>query len=336
MNKTKFEELAIDFLGKLFSTLDEKQIKIAEHWDIDHLCYRVDSLKRYEELKKSFSDFGKLLIESDVNGRPIATFKLNFCVSFRHWSIDVVELPAPKPSKTTPEGFEHIEVVCDLPFSQLEESFKHLKLDLGGLKKDFNQEFEIDLGLRNIKFHHLCLESVIRLEENKPIFKALTASMILKSFKQYTPFVAGTFPLGLQVENSDLDILMCAQNIDQLSDELKERYGHFSHYKAQRVFVDELDSLIVNFSFEQVSFEVFAQNKPVAFQKAFTHFQIEERLLKMGGDEFQKAVITQRQEGLKTEPAFAQVLGLKSDPFNELLILQKATNEKLRNILESL
>lgn len=336
MNKTKFEKLAIDFLGKLFSTLDEKQIKIAEHWDIDHLCYRVDSLKRYEELKKSFSDFGKILIESDVNGRPIATFKLNFSVSFRNWSIDVVELPAPKPSKIIPEGFEHIEVVCDLPFSKLEESFKHLKLDLGGLKKDFNQEFEIDLGLRNIKFHHLSLESVIRLEENKSIFKALTASRILESFKQYTPFLAGTFPLGLQVENSDLDILMYAQNLDQLNDELKERYGHFSDYKVQRIFVDELDSLIVNFRFEQISFEIFAQKKPVVFQKAFTHFQIEERLLKIGGDKFQKAVITQRLEGLKTEPAFAQVLRLKSDPFNELLILQKATNEKLRNILESL
>lgn len=280
MNKIKFEELAIEFLSKLFSTLDENKIKIAEHWDIDHLCYRVDSLKRYEELKKSFSDFGKLLIESDVNGRPIATFKLNSCVSFRKWSIDVVELPAPKPSKTTPEGFEHIEVVCDLPFSELEESFKHLKLDLGGLKKDFNQEFEIDLGLRNIKFHHLTLESVIRVEENKPIFKALTASRILESFKQYTPFLAGTFPLGLQVENSDLDILMCAQNLDQLNDELKERYGHFSDYKVQRIFVDGLNSLIVNFSFEHVSFKVFAQNKVITSQKGFTHFQFEERSLK--------------------------------------------------------
>ena len=336
MNKNQFEELAVDFLNQLFLILNDKQISIAAHWDIDHLCYRVDSLERYEELKKVFSDFGKLLIESDVNGRPIATFKLNSCISFKKWSIDVVELPAPKPSKKTAEGFEHIEVVCDEPFSELEERFKHLKLDLGGLKKDFNQEFEIDLGLRNMKFHHLSLESVIRVEDNKQIFNALSDSKILESFKKYTPFVAGTFPLGVQVKNSDLDILMFSQNLDQLSSELKVSYGHLSDYKVERGPVDGMDSLIVNFIFDSVPFQVFAQNRPVVFQKAFVHFQIEERLLKMGGDKFQRAVKKLRQEGLKTEPAFAQLLGIKKDPYNEMFVLQRSTDEELRKMLESL
>lgn len=169
MNKNIFEEKAVDFLVNLFSILDELQVKIASHWDIDHLCYRVDSIKRYEELKSSFLNLGSLLIESEVNGRQIATFKLNSPIVFRDWFIDVVELPSPKLSKPMREGFEHIEVVCDLSFRELEDKYKHLKLDLSGLAKENNKEFKIDLGEISLKFHHISLESVIRAEKEEAI-----------------------------------------------------------------------------------------------------------------------------------------------------------------------
>lgn len=335
MNKIKFEELAVEFLEKLFKTLADAKIEIAPHWDIDHLCYRVDSLNRYEELKTSFLTFGHLLIESDVNGRPIATFKLNSSIIFKEWSIDVVELPAPKPSKPTPEGFEHIEVVCNESFSDLEVKYKHLKLDLGGLKKDFNQEFEIDLGERNLKFHHMSLESVIRVEENKLVFNTLAESKILKVFKKFEPFVAGTFPLGIHTEHSDIDILMNAEDLDEVESMLKAEYGTLAGFTSHRLDVDDLETLIVNFNLNTTPFEIFAQNRMVTKQKAYLHFQIEERLLKIGGDKFKKIIVEKRQSGLKTEPAFAQALGIKGDAYNELLLLQKVSDSKLRKMLES-
>lgn len=336
MNKIRFESLATDFLEKLFVTLEKSQIDIAPHWDIDHLCYRVDSLKRYEELKGVFLTFGKLLIESDVNGRPIATFKLDSHIKFRDWVIDVVELPAPKASKPVKEGFEHIEVVCDVSFRELEEKYKHLKLDLGGLKKDFNQEFEIDLGERNIKFHHMSLESVIRVEENKTVFRALSDSFILKTFKQYSPFIAGTFPLGIHTKNSDIDVLMEAQDLNVLEESLKSHYGEHEDFENLRSFVDGQETLIVNFTYEHVAFEVFAQSRAVVEQKAYKHFQVEERLLKLGGDLFKESVMGFRQDGSKTEPAIAETLGIEADPYNELLILQKADTAKLLKVLESI
>lgn len=335
MNKIKFEELAVEFLEKLFKTLADSKIEIASHWDIDHLCYRVDSLDRYEELKNNFLTFGRLLIESDVNGRPIATFKLNSSVVFKEWSIDVVELPAPKPSKPTKEGFEHIEVVCDESFSDLEGKYKHLKLDLGGLKKDFNQEFEIDLGERNLKFHHMSLESVIRVEENKMIFSALEESTFLKKFKQYTPFVAGTFPLGVYTKQSDLDVLMYATNLNELESALKTEYGDCDGFTSEHLQVDGLETLIVNFILNEVPFEIFAQDKDVVKQKAYLHFQIEERLLKLGGEQFKRAVIEKRHNGFKTEPAFGACLGITGDAYSELLLLQKVADSKLRKALES-
>ena len=335
MNKIKFEELALDFLNQLFNKLTQEKIEIAPHWDIDHLCYRVDSLNRYEELKSLFTTFGKQLIESDVNGRPIATFKLNSAIVFKEWAIDVVELPAPKVSKPTKEGFEHIEVVCDDAFSDLEAKYKHLKLDLGGLKKDFNQEFEIDLGERNLKFHHMSLESVIRVEENKQIFKALEESKILKNFKKFTPFVAGTFPLGVHTHKSDLDVLMYAENLNELKDLLHADYGHLEAFTSRIDMVDDLETLIVNFNFLNTPFEIFAQNKAVVKQKAYLHFQVEERLLKIGGSKLLKKIQDYRLKELKTEPAFAHALNLEGDAYSELLLLQRASNLQLMKIVES-
>lgn len=39
--------------------------------------------------------FGHLLGETQVNGRPIATFRLHEPVRYQQWRIDALELPAP-------------------------------------------------------------------------------------------------------------------------------------------------------------------------------------------------------------------------------------------------
>ncbi|RYZ67052.1 MAG: hypothetical protein EOP09_11685, partial [Proteobacteria bacterium] len=76
MDVSEFESLAHLFLEGLFQDLEKAGVLLPSHWRIDHLCYRVDSLARYEIVKTEFVKFGRLLTESPVNGRPIATYKL--------------------------------------------------------------------------------------------------------------------------------------------------------------------------------------------------------------------------------------------------------------------
>ena len=161
----EFHQQAQFFLELLFDDLKNKSVEIPAHWMIDHLCYRVESQERYQELKSQFSEYSELLIESPVGGRLISTFKLKEPVLFRGWSIPLVELPAPKVFKKVQEGFEHIEVVSDLPFSEIEAKYPGMEWDRSGLKKGFNQELEMVLGQRNVKFHHQSLEKVIELEK---------------------------------------------------------------------------------------------------------------------------------------------------------------------------
>ncbi len=323
--------MALEFLDLLFIDLTEKQISIPAHWDIDHLCYRTDSLSQYDALKKCFATFAHLLIESDVNGRPIATYKLNQAIHFKEWMIDVVELPAPKASKPTSAGFEHIEVVCDVPFAYFEKHFSHLDLHTEGLKKDFNQELEINLGQRNLKFHHLFLESVINTEKSKA-FSDLQSSAILKDFKQYRPLVAGTIPLGVEVADSDLDILMTSENLHELRDQLTQSYCSEENFSTSIKAFSGADTLLCSFTHQRRDFEVFAQNFESVQQSAYAHFQIEERLLKIKGQNFRQQILKLRQEGLKTEPAFATALGIDADPYLTLLKLQKLSNRDLQRL----
>jgi predicted metalloenzyme YecM len=58
---------------------------------------------------------GRLLIESMVGGRPIATYKLHQAIPLINGKvIDVLEVPSPKKGSFYKRGLEHIEIV--VPF----------------------------------------------------------------------------------------------------------------------------------------------------------------------------------------------------------------------------
>jgi uncharacterized protein len=155
------------FLEQIFAKMHENEIHLKNHWNIDHLCFRVETDTDYSHYKNVFSGLGRLLIESPVGGRLISTYKLTEPIKYKNYSIDVIELPAPKPGKKTIDGFEHFEVVCDVSFDEIKKMYPHCEFDETGLKKDFNKELEILLGDYAIKFHHQSLEDVIEAELKK-------------------------------------------------------------------------------------------------------------------------------------------------------------------------
>lgn len=334
MNKHEFIEQALEFLEKIFSEIHKKNITIEKHWSVDHLCYRTLSLEVYENLKLEFQKFSKLLIESEVNGRPISTFKLNKPIRFLNWDIHLVELPAPKKGKLTIEGFEHIEVVCDVSFEEIKNRYPKNAFNESGLIKNFNQELEISFGESAIKFHHLSLESVVRLESNKTVFLAIENLGVLKSLKEFKPLIAGTYPLGIQNSTSDVDVLVCSHNLILLRDKVVNQFQHHKNFKISEVSVGGEPTFFSSFEFDGIAFEIFAQNIESVRQRGYLHFLIEERLLMLGGDSLKNKIIEQRKHGYKTEPAFAKVLNLHGDPYMELLTLQTMDEEQLRRLIE--
>ena len=130
----------------------------------DHLCYRVKTLLEYVAYKNFLSEWGTLLADSPINGRPIAVFKLSRGFKTPSGVIRVVELPAPKAGLDYATGFEHAEFVIPDSFEEFQGRYLQSKFIVGP-PKPLNAELALPLQSGQAKFHQLSLERVIEIEK---------------------------------------------------------------------------------------------------------------------------------------------------------------------------
>ncbi|ORY06078.1 Glyoxalase/Bleomycin resistance protein/Dihydroxybiphenyl dioxygenase [Basidiobolus meristosporus CBS 931.73] len=160
------------FVTQVLHTLHGHGIDVSENM-MDHVCYRVESLSEYEECKLELSSKGCLLIENNIGGRPIATFKLNNPIlvtdpiSKQVREVRVIELPSPKTGSFYKTGLEHVEFVIADSFEHFISKHEKLSFSTKGSFKPVNPEISLkfkELGF-SVKFHHMPLEQVIELEK---------------------------------------------------------------------------------------------------------------------------------------------------------------------------
>ena len=70
------------FLDRIFAALEKVKIDVS-HYKLDHICFRVENNDEYYEKKNELLSFASLLYETLVNGRPIATYRLNTPIQYK-------------------------------------------------------------------------------------------------------------------------------------------------------------------------------------------------------------------------------------------------------------
>ncbi len=138
------------------------------------------------------------------------------------------------------------------------------------------------------------------------------------SLGKFDPVLAGTFPINIDIETSDLDIICCWENKQEFISTLQKHFGNKNKFSLRETMLSDNETVVANFEIDQYAFEVFGQNIPVKNQHAYRHMMVEYEILVLKGEEFRKQVVELKRAGLKTEPAFAQLLGLQN-PYEELL-----------------
>lgn len=157
-------------------------------------------------------------------------------------------------------------------------------------------------------------------EIQKKGFQAITSLGILNLLKEYTPVVVGTLPLDLFLEKSDIDIICCFSDGEDFAEKVFFDLELITpNFYINRKPLSGIDSLITTFEYEDFRFEIVAQKIPVREQAAFRHMVAEWRILSERDASFRKQILELKNNGIKTEPAFAQLLGLTGDPYQELL-----------------
>jgi predicted metalloenzyme YecM len=153
------------FLKQILQEIVDEGFDLSDFSQMDHMCYRVPSLERYELKKQELAQVSKLLGEAQINGRPIAVFRLNKPIYYDNWRIDTVELPAPKEGVKVDEGLEHVELVLFDAKEEFLKKYAGKQFEMQSADRGINPEIGFRLPTYTVKFHLLSLPTVVYLEK---------------------------------------------------------------------------------------------------------------------------------------------------------------------------
>jgi len=156
-------------------------------------------------------------------------------------------------------------------------------------------------------------------QKQQQAFEILTQNKVLSKLAEFDPILVGTIPINIDIENSDLDIICHWKNKTDFREKLNSVFGKENEFSIREAIINDKESIIANFKINDFEIEVFGQNIPTKDQNGYKHMLIEYEILQSKGENFRLEIIKLKQNGYKTEPAFAFLLGLKGDPYVELL-----------------
>ncbi|MDO6761874.1 DUF4269 domain-containing protein [Tamlana sp. 2_MG-2023] len=162
-------------------------------------------------------------------------------------------------------------------------------------------------------------------ERQKLAFYEIKHHRIFEILEKYNPILTGTIPIGIDLPESDLDIICECENHSEFKNCLTKEFSEKENFKVYSKNQNGIESTVAEFKTDNFLFEIFGQNIPTEKQNAYRHMIIENRILNEKGADFKKKIKKLKSDGLKTEPAFAELLGLKGNPYTELLKLEIKT-----------
>lgn len=139
----------------------------------------------------------------------------------------------------------------------------------------------------------------------------------MEKLTAYTPLLCGTIPINIAIAGSDLDIICQWQHKEVFTSEITMLFSGYNDFIIRDNTA--INAVIASFICDGFPVEVFGQSIPTTAQHAYRHMLIEHKILEQRGEVFRKKIIRLKEQGYKTEPAFAKLLGLESNPYTALL-----------------
>ncbi len=126
------------------------------------MCYRVETVERYEELKTLLSSSHHLADESLINGRKISIFQLSTPINYKGYLITALKLPSPSETFYA-EGWEHVEFIVQ-SLTGFKRRHKNLKFNEKNIDRKINPEISLSFKNCSAKFHERPILEVVVLQ----------------------------------------------------------------------------------------------------------------------------------------------------------------------------
>lgn len=156
-------------------------------------------------------------------------------------------------------------------------------------------------------------------ERQQKAFEVLNENLILQKLSDFDATLIGTIPINIDIASSDLDIACYWNDKNRFIEIVKNTFSKENDFQLYEREINDSESVIATFFVNDFEIEIFGQNLPVSEQFGYRHMLIEEAILNKYGEDFRRKIIKLKESGVKTEPAFAQLLELKGDPYQALL-----------------
>ena len=173
--------------------------------------------------------------------------------------------------------------------------------------------------------------------KQKQSYKILKNIKIFKILEEFNPILVGTIPIGVDVDKSDLDIVceINLKNKDSLKNISTKNFSQFKNFKIIDTF-STTGVVVINFFVDDMEIEIYASKVSSFETNGYRHMIIEERILSCCSLKFKEKIVALKKSGIKTEPAFAKLLKLNGNPYEELLNLEFLSDEEIVGKLKEL
>jgi predicted metalloenzyme YecM len=151
-------------IAKINDVFAEIGVERSELTQLDHLCYRTETLEEYVRVLEDFKDLGRNLGEVMVEGRPISVIVLHEPIESEGWLVDYLEVAAPKATSPYPSGLEHAEFVTRGLLTDFQQRHADLPFITNAMSRVLNPELKYREKGISVKFHQLSLGAAITIE----------------------------------------------------------------------------------------------------------------------------------------------------------------------------
>ena len=86
----------------------------------------------------------------------------------------------------------------------------------------------------------------------------LSELKVFHLLREYSPTLAGTVPLDLDLPGSDLDILCCTKNLDKFEEEVVQQFGKQAQFTISQKSIRGRLSVVARFDTESWPIEIFS------------------------------------------------------------------------------
>jgi hypothetical protein len=124
-------------------------------------------------------------------------------------------------------------------------------------------------------------------EKQERAFEVLNKYQIFSKLKICSPILAGTIPIEIDIEGSDLDIICEVKDMAEFEKLLLHVFPEFD-LKVEKIIINEDECIVCNFELEEFSIEIFGQNKPTTEQNAYRHMIAEYKILQEKREDFKQ------------------------------------------------